>query len=143
MGIIEFIKSAGEALGIGDEPPSQETLKKEIDKHGLGSDKIEIEVKEDKAIISGEAEDQSALEKIILAAGNVLGIGSVESRAKTKRSGAESSFHTVAKGDTLWKIAEKRYGDGSKYKIIFEANKPMLTHPDKIYPGQVLRIPPQ
>ena len=48
---------------------------------------------------------------------------------------------TIKKGDTLWAIAEKTLGNGSKYEAIFEANKPMLTHPDKIYPGQMLRIP--
>lgn len=50
-------------------------------------------------------------------------------------------MYTVQKGDTLSAIAKKHYGDASKYNAIFEANKPMLTHPDKIYPGQVLRIP--
>ena len=53
-----------------------------------------------------------------------------------------SQFHDVVKGDTLSAIAKKYYGDASKYPVIFEANKPMLTHPDKIYPGQKLRIPP-
>jgi nucleoid-associated protein YgaU len=53
-------------------------------------------------------------------------------------------MYTVAKGDTLWKIAETHYGKGhgGKYPVIFEANKPMLKDPDEIYPGQVLRIPP-
>ncbi|CFN74058.1 LysM domain/BON superfamily protein [Bordetella pertussis] len=53
-------------------------------------------------------------------------------------------MYTVQKGDTLWKIAEANYGKGkgAKYPTIFEANKPMLSDPDKIYPGQVLRIPP-
>ena len=50
-------------------------------------------------------------------------------------------FHTVISGDTLGKIAKKYYGNPMKYPIIFEANQPMLTDPDKIYPGQVLRIP--
>jgi len=49
----------------------------------------------------------------------------------------------VVKGDTLSAIAKKYYGDANKYNAIFEANKPMLTHPDKIYPGQKLRIPAQ
>jgi len=53
----------------------------------------------------------------------------------------EAQYHTVVKGDTLSKIAKTFYGDAMKYPVIFEANKPMLTHPDKIYPGQVLRIP--
>ena len=49
---------------------------------------------------------------------------------------------TVVKGDTLGKIAKEFYGNAAKYPLIFEANKPMLSHPDKIYPGQMLRIPP-
>ena len=55
---------------------------------------------------------------------------------------AMARFHTVMRGDTLSKIAKNFYGDAMKYPLIFEANKPMLSHPDKIYPGQVLRIPP-
>ncbi len=54
----------------------------------------------------------------------------------------EAVWHTVVRGDSLSKIAKKHYGDAMKYPLIFEANKPMLTDPDKIYPGQVLRIPP-
>jgi len=53
----------------------------------------------------------------------------------------EARYYTVAKGDTLSKISKEMYGDPNKYPQIFEANKPMLGHPDKIYPGQVLRIP--
>ncbi len=52
-----------------------------------------------------------------------------------------SKTYTVVAGDTLSKIAKSQYGDASKYPKIFEANKPMLKDPDKIYPGQVLRIP--
>jgi nucleoid-associated protein YgaU len=61
----------------------------------------------------------------------------------TQASGvaAESTFYTVQSGDTLGKIAAEHYGNAGKYTVIFEANKPMLTDPDKIYPGQQLRIP--
>ena len=61
------------------------------------------------------------------------------------RKAAEESrteFYTVVSGDTLGKIAERFYGDWSKYPTIFDANTPMLKDPDLIYPGQVLRIPP-
>jgi nucleoid-associated protein YgaU len=51
-------------------------------------------------------------------------------------------MYTVKSGDTLSAIAKEQYGDAMKYPQIFEANKPMLENPDKIYPGQVLRIPP-
>ena len=49
--------------------------------------------------------------------------------------------YTVQAGDTLGKIAQQHYGSAGKYTVIFEANKPMLKDPDKIYPGQSLRIP--
>ena len=55
--------------------------------------------------------------------------------------GWESKTYTVKPGDTLSKIAKEFYGEANKYNQIFEANKPMLKDPDKIYPGQVLRIP--
>jgi nucleoid-associated protein YgaU len=55
----------------------------------------------------------------------------------------ESQYHLVSRGDTLSAIAKQFYGNANAYMQIFEANKPMLSHPDKIYPGQVLRIPPK
>ena len=103
-----------------------------------------MQVEGDTVKISGTAASTSIREKLILAAGNVLGIGKVEEDIKVETKEPDASFYTVAKGDTLWKIAETQYGKGKgpKYTVIFEANKPMLKHPDKIYPGQKLRIPP-
>ena len=80
-------------------------------------------------------------EKIILAVGNVEGVGGVEDKASSVAGGRESQFHTVKSGDTLSAISKTYYGTWRLYPEIFEANKPMLSHPDKIYPGQVLRIP--
>ena len=56
---------------------------------------------------------------------------------------ASPQFYTVDRGDTLSNISKEFYGNANLYMRIFEANKPMLSHPDKIYPGQMLRIPPQ
>ncbi len=141
MGFFEFIKSAGEALGIGgDDAPDAEEVKKNVDKYDLGSENVKVEIDGDKAIVTGDVADQSILEKIILAVGNTKGIAGVQANM-TAPSGKDSVFHTVKSGDTLSAIAKKTLGSANKYMAIFEANKPMLKHPDKIYPGQVLRIP--
>ncbi|MBO6637056.1 MAG: peptidoglycan-binding protein LysM [Roseitalea sp.] len=164
MGFFDFVKSAGKRLGFGDDDEANaEELKRELDSHGLGTDAVQVEVKGDTAVIRGAVEDQSIFEKAVVAVGNTLGISKVEAselKVVAPDSGlkldanadmnaiiaaatpaSEPKFHTVEKGDTLWAISEKAYGNGSKYELIFEANTPMLTHPDKIYPGQVLRIP--
>ena len=74
--------------------------------------------------------------------GNVAEVEKVDEDIKiTQDDGSESEMYVVEEGDTLWAIATATLGDGNKYPEIFEANKPMLDDPDKIYPGQVLRIP--
>lgn len=142
MGIWDFVKAAGRKIGIGDEDvaPEATDLKTELDSHKLGTDDVKVEVIGDKAVITGNVANQSILEKAIVAVGNTLGISKVESKIEVPDA-REPVFHTVKKGDTLWAIASKHYSNGSKYNKIFEANEPMLSHPDKIYPGQVLRIP--
>jgi nucleoid-associated protein YgaU len=91
----------------------------------------------------GVMPDQATKEKVLLCCGNVAGVAGVNDMLTVASSEPEAQWHTVVSGDTLSKIAKKFYGDAMKYPVIFEANKPMLTHPDKIYPGQMLRIPPQ
>lgn len=95
------------------------------------------------AKVFGVAKDQATKEKAILAAGNVHGVAGVQDMMTVDLSQPEAKFYTVVKGDTLSKIAKEFYGNANAYMKIFEANKPMLSHPDKIYPGQNLRIPPE
>jgi nucleoid-associated protein YgaU len=90
----------------------------------------------------GVAPDQATKEKIALAAGNVAGVSAVNNMMSVDQSAPEAKYYTVVSGDSLSKISKAQYGDANKYMTIFEANRPMLQHPDKIYPGQVLRIPP-
>jgi nucleoid-associated protein YgaU len=94
------------------------------------------------ASVFGVAPDQATKEKIALCCGNVAGVAKVNNMMSVDQSAPEAKFYTVVSGDTLSKISKTQYGDANKYMTIFEANKPMLQHPDKIYPGQVLRIPP-
>jgi nucleoid-associated protein YgaU len=95
------------------------------------------------ATVYGVAPDQATKEKIVLCAGNVAGVAKVNDMMSVDRSEPEAQYHTVVSGDTLSKISKQFYGDANQYMKIFEANKPMLAHPDKIYPGQKLRIPPK
>ena len=90
--------------------------------------------------LHGEAPSQAAAEKAMLAAGNVADVAEVDNQLSYPAE-EPTQWHDVVRGDTLSAIAKKYYGDASKYPVIFEANKPMLSHPDKIYPGQKLRIP--
>ena len=104
-------------------------------------DDLDIVVEDEKVTVGGTVENQATREKVILAVGNVEGVAEVEDNIVVKEPEPEAQFHTVVSGDSLSKIAKHYYGDAMKYPEIFEANKPMLSDPNKIYPGQVLRIP--
>ncbi len=138
MGLWNFVKNAGKKLvGRAEAAPGPEELAAEVEKLGLDATGLDISVEGDTVKVSGKAVSQEIKEKIMLAVGNIEGVAAVDDAAE----GGDPVFHTVEKGDTLWAISKKALGDGNRYNEIFEANKPMLSHPDKIYPGQVLRIP--
>ena len=163
MSVISFFKEAGEKLfgkkaqaaqsEAATDPAAIDAANREaataienyIKSMGLTATGLTVTYDGAKATakVFGIAKDQATKEKIILAAGNVHGIAAVEDNMTVDLSQPESKYYTVVKGDTLSKIAKEFYGDANTYQKIFEANKPMLTHPDKIYPGQNLRIPPK
>lgn len=159
MGLFSFIKNAGAAIGIGKseaeeaaeaaaviEAANKAAAEKMIDTTaalGLEVQNMQVVIQGDTAIVSGLAANQATKEKVILVVGNTEGIAQVDDRleVEVEIQEPEATFYTVKKGDYLSKISKEVYGNAMKYEVIFEANKPMLTHPDKIYPGQVLRIP--
>ena len=158
MGLLSFIKEAGEKLfgkGTAQAAPAaaspdaaNEAAAAAIVTYirSMNLDATALTVKFDGAsgtvTVMGVAPDQQTREKIVLCCGNVAGVSSVKDMMSVDRSEPEAQYYTVKSGDNLSKIAKQFYGDPNKYMKIFEANKPMLTHPDKIYPGQNLRIPP-
>ena len=151
MGLISFFKSAGEKIfGKSEETLEQEkadAVVKLMQHYGLNTDTIKVSVDDDKVTLSGTTRTAEEKNKMIVIAGNVEGISEVEDNIVVIEPEpvvveVEKQFYTVKKGDYLSKIAKEVYGDAMKYNIIFEANRPMLKDPDKIYPGQVLIIPP-
>lgn len=145
MSFISFVKEAGEKLVKLLTPGNanaSDDLKKHIEDIGLGNPDVHATVEGDKVTLTGTVATQEEKEKIILATGNIAGVAGVEDQIVV--SGpvvAISRFVVVKKGDTLSAISLEVYGNANQYNKIFEANKPMLSHPDKIYPGQKLRIP--
>ncbi|ORM74296.1 peptidoglycan-binding protein LysM [Pantoea wallisii] len=144
MGLFNFVKEAGEKLwdAVSGGDDQSKKLQEHINKLGLpDSDKVKVDVQGDTVTVSGDGISQELKEKILVAAGNVAGITQVDDKVTASDAAAQAEFYTVKKGDTLSAISKQVYGNANEYNKIFEANKPMLTHPDKIYPGQVLRIP--
>lgn len=150
MGLFTFIKDAGAKVfgyKTSDEEASEAAnaasakIEETIKNLGLEVEDLNISIVGDVATVTGKTHDTSTKEKVILVTGNSAGIATVDDRMEVELEEVEATFHTVVSGDTLSKIAKAVYGNAMKYPVIFEANKPMLKHPDKIYPGQVLRIP--
>ena len=142
MGLLNFVKEAGEKIWDAVSGDSKEDRADKLKKHIDGLNLPGADVAEDgTATVTGDVASQEDKEKILVAVGNVTGVGQVSDGVKVTQSGAESRFYTVKSGDTLSAISKAMYGSANEYQRIFEANKPMLTHPDKIYPVQVLIIP--
>ncbi|MBX2875327.1 MAG: peptidoglycan-binding protein LysM [Saprospiraceae bacterium] len=149
MGLFSFIKNAGSKLFNKSKKEEEvkeveltraQALQQEIKNLGLPVSNLQVDLGQ-AVIVHGVTDTNANREKIILALGNVDGVSAVDDRITVTNPEPEAVFYEVVKGDSLSKIAKAHYGDPMKYPQIFEANKPMLTHPDKIYPGQVLRIP--
>ena len=165
MGLMSFMKEAGEKLfGKGDAKAAQDAaaaaptadnvaaLSKAagdaivtyINAQGLPGSNLDVgfDGTTSTVTVSGQVDDQGTKEKILLCCGNVAGVAAVNDMLTVTEPEPEAQYHVVVSGDNLSKIAKAYYGDANKYPVIFEANKPMLSNPDKIYPGQSLRIPP-
>lgn len=162
MGMISFLKEAGEKL-FGKKPevaaaiaePSNEeklakanavagdAIKTYIRTQNLPADDLTVTFNGATQVVTvaGLVASQELREKIVLCCGNVEHVAGVDDQLQCAEPAEACQFHMVSRGDTLSAIAKKFYGNANAYMKIFEANKPMLSHPDKIYPGQVLRIP--
>jgi LysM repeat protein len=157
MGIFDFVKDAGRKIGLGDDRAEEASEAARAERLGdlqqgnkllrlilemdQGVKNPRVEFDDGVATVYGVAPSQAIKENTILVIGNVHGVSRVDDRMEVVEAAPEATFYTVESGDTLGAIAERHYGDASRYPEIFEANKSMLKDPNLIYPGQVLRIP--
>ena len=130
----------GETATLTGTAPSQEAMEKMVlcagNQNGIAQVDCQIQVDEPPPAAAPAATTAAVSGSTAAAPGAAAEAGG----GGAAQAGA-STFYTVQSGDTLSKIAKEHYGSANKYMVIFEANRPMLTDPDKIYPGQSLRIP--
>ncbi len=166
MGLFSFKKDAGESVmtSASDMNQQKDQILAHLKKYDLIPENMTASINGSKLNINGVVESLAEKNKILATAGNIKGISEVEDNISVRNGNGpvaragfnelnqnaekiaveidkSNEFYTVKKGDYLSKIAQEVYGNGNKYPVIFEANKPMLKDPDKIYPGQVLVIP--
>jgi nucleoid-associated protein YgaU len=145
MGLLRFVKSAAAKIFGATETAaaSSKQSEQEAGKHGLDGAQAEAKTEGHHAVVSGSDAATKEAEKIAPASDDPVGIATVQDDLAAAEAPG-SKFYTVQPGDTLGRIAGAEYGPGhaSEYHRIFEANKRLLSDPDQIYPGQVLRIPP-
>jgi nucleoid-associated protein YgaU len=168
MGLIDFIKNVGHKLDpsahnpaaapAAQGPTAQQVqelddrkkvtaLTSLVNQMGFKAQNLAIDVHGDRATVKGTVDSQEEKEKIVLLLGNTEGIAAVDDQLQVASAQPQAAampaarYYDVKPGDSLSKIAKEVYGDASKYNQIFEANRPMLKDPDKIYAGQKLRIP--
>ena len=140
MGVFDFgseeqKQSSADDVSLGDK------LTQIVHESGIVVENIALVESEGIVSIGGEVSSKDEADKLVDMLNAAEGVKSVESALKVKGG----NVHVVVAGDTLWGLAEKYYGDGSKYMKIFEANKEVWKNynydPNQIYVGWELVIP--
>ena len=146
MGLFDFVKDVGRQV-FNTDSEAADNIKQhlEIKAHGLSN--LEVEFDDGVATICGDCSTAAARDQAILIAGNIKGVEKIvvdDLRApepKPEEPEDKAEIYEIVSGDTLGGIAKKFYGSASKYMKIFEANSEIISDPNKIYPGQKIRIP--
>jgi len=146
MGLFDFAKDVGRQI-FDTDAEAADNIKQHLEIKMTGIRNIEVDFDDGVATVSGDCDNQKVREQAILIAGNVKGVSKVVAdnlRAPEPAPEEEPSkdeFYEIVSGDTLGGIAKQFYGKASAYMKIFEANRDIISDPNKIYPGQKIRIP--
>lgn len=141
MGLFDFLKGNGKKLFNKDDEAAAK-IKAEIEANNPGITGLDVTYTNGVVALSGEAASPDAMEKAVLLAGNVQGVGEVKAEGlSAPEQTVEVEYYVIEKGDTLSAIAKRFYGDANAYPRIFEANREVIKDANLIYPGQKIRIP--
>ena len=145
MGLLDFARDVGRQL-FDTDAEAADNIKQHLEIKTTGLSNLEVEFDDGVATLCGDCQDQKVREQAILIAGNVKGVEKVvadDLRAPEPppEEVSKDEFYEIVSGDTLGAIAKKFYGKASAYMRIFEANRDIISDPNKIYPGQKIRIP--
>jgi nucleoid-associated protein YgaU len=141
MSLFGFAKHIGRKI-IGKESEADEKVRELLESDNPGIRDLGVKVHGDVVELSGETDDPEAVEKAVLMAGNIEGIGEVKIQGlKSPPISEDVDYYEIQSGDTLSKIAKQFCGDPNAYPAIFEANRQVIKDPDQIFVGQKIRIP--
>lgn len=146
MGVLEFARDVGRRL-FDTDAEAADNIRQHLEIKTSGIKNIDVKFDDGVATICGECVNKATRDNAILMVGNIKGVEKVISDDLTypppppEKPEPEDTIYEIKRGDTLGAIAKQFYGKASAYMKIFEANKDIISDPDKIYPGQKIRIP--
>lgn len=141
MGLFDFVRNVGNKI-FNREDEAAEKIRQHIEADNPGIKDVQVSYDDGVVSIGGSAESPEAMEKAVLMAGNIKGVGEVKADAVVvPENESKAEYYVIQSGDTLSALAKKYYGKAMDYPRIFEANREVIKDPDKIFVGQKIRIP--
>lgn len=146
MGLFDFVKDVGRQI-FDTDAEAADNIKQHLEIKTTGLSNLDVKFDDGTVTICGDCTSEAVRERAILIAGNVQGVEKVVAddlrapKPKPEEPKEKAEIYEIVSGDTLGAIAKRYYGSASKYMKIFEANKDIISDPNKIYPGQKIRIP--
>jgi nucleoid-associated protein YgaU len=154
MGLFDFVKDAGRQL-FDTDAEAADNIRQHLEIKTSGIRNIDVEYDDGVATICGDCINEATRDSAILMVGNIQGVEKVvaddlnvdppkeapAAAAAASEPEPAAEYYTVESGDSLSKIAQRVYGNAADYRKIFEANRDIIDDPDRIFPGQKIRIP--
>ncbi len=146
MGLFDFVKDVGRQI-FDTDAEAADNIKNHLELRTHGLSDLEVDFDDGVVTICGSCSNQAVRDQAILIAGNIQGVTKVVAddlvapEPKPEEPEEKAEIYEIVSGDTLGGIAKRYYGSASKYMKIFEANRDIIDDPNKIYPGQKIRIP--